>query len=139
MYTRNDKTDYFWPEFQNLGEQAVLNRELYLQPYDLAGSPQSKAAADNIGTFGYQSRYAEYRYNQSTVHGDFRKSLNFWHLGRIFSNLPQLNQSFIESDPSNRIFAVNDPDVHHLWIQMYHNVQAIRPIPKVATPGFIDH
>nr|QJB18737.1 MAG: major capsid protein [Microvirus sp.] len=138
MFQREDKFDYYYPEFAHLGEQEVLNSEVYLDP----------TAADsqyNKGTFGYQSRYAEYKYNPDTVHGDFRESLNFWHLGRIFNTAgpdgegvgrPVLNKEFVESSPSNRIFNVTTDDVNHLWAEVYQDIKAIRPMPKYGTPQF---
>lgn len=126
MWTRYDKLDYYWPEFANIGEQAVLDHEVYYNPDDPAGTSQ--------GTFGYQSRYAEYKYHPSTVHGDFRDTLAFWHMGRIFSSNPALNTAFVSSDPTHRIFAVEDPTVHKLWCQIYHRMDAIRPMPYYGTP-----
>ena len=138
MFLRTDKFDYYYPEFAHLGEQEVYNTEVY---YDYTSNNQ----VYNQGTFGYQSRYAEYKYNADTVHGDFRDSLNFWHLGRIFNTnapdgegagKPVLNQEFVESKPSNRIFNVVTDDVHHLWAEVYQDIKAIRPMPKYGTPQF---
>jgi len=128
--TRTDKLDYFWPEFANLGEQEVKNKELYFDPADLIANEE---------TFGYQSRYAEYRYCPSSVHGDFKDTLDFWHMGRIFNAKPELNATFVAADreTTDRAFAVESGD--HLWVQLYNNVQAIRPVPKLGEPGFIDH
>lgn len=126
MWRRFDKLDYYWEQFANIGEQAVVNGEAYYDP---------DAAADTSqGTFGYQSRYAEYKYRCSSVHGDFRDTLAFWHMGRIFASAPSLNANFITSDPTHRIFAVDDPTVHKLWCQMYHRVDALRPMPYYGTP-----
>lgn len=130
-YIKEDFSHYFWPEFANLGEQEVYNKELFLKPDDITGA--------NEKTFGYQARYSEYRYEPSTVHGDMREELDFWHLGRKFSDTPLLNSSFIECNPSTRIFAVEDPDHHKIWVQLYNNVTALRKIPRVAEPGLIDH
>lgn len=129
--TRSLNTDYFWPEFAHLGEQAVLNKELFFNPNGI-----NPTAND---TFGYQSRYAEYRYAASQVHSDFKTSLNFWHMGRIFAGLPALNSTFVSADPTMRVFAVTDPNVDHLWVQIYNNVSAIRPLPRMGNPGLIDH
>lgn len=127
-WMRSDKYDYYWREFAHLGEQAVKNAELYYTP---EGSPGTMAA-----TFGYQSRYAEYKYAPSTVHGQFRTTLAHWHMGRIFSGLPTLNAAFVEADPTKRIFAVTDEDAEDLYVQLYHKVDAIRLMPYFGTPQF---
>lgn len=124
-WNRFEKEDYYWPEFAHLGEQEVKNKEIY---FDLADETYSE------GTFGYQQRYAEMKYGCSTVHGDFRDSLDFWHMGRIFSSQPSLNADFVMADPTNRIFAVTSGDPDHLWVQLYHNVKARRPMPYFADP-----
>lgn len=126
-WSRDTRYSYYWPVFSHLGEQAIYNKEIYAQG----------TSADS-GIFGYQPRYQEYRKSYSKVHGDFRSSLNFWHLGRIFSSLPVLNGDFVKCDPSNRIFAVTSA-TDHLWIDMYHKIKALRPIPKFGDPGYIDH
>lgn len=122
-WLRRDKESYYWPEFAHLGEQPVRNKELFMDP---------AAATWNDEIFGYQQRYAEYKYGCSSVHGDFRDSLDFWHMGRIFSGQPALNETFVQSDPTNRIFAVSSGD--HLWIQIFHNVKARRPMPYFSNP-----
>lgn len=120
----NDRFDFYYPEFANLGEQVVEKGELY---WDWVN-------ATNTQTFGYQSRYAQYKYNPSTVHGTFKTSLNFWHLGRIFTSQPSLNTSFVESDPTHRAFIVTTPSIHKLYVQIYHDVKAWRPMPKYGVP-----
>lgn len=122
QFLRDDKFDYFWSLLAHLGEQAIENRELY------ADHTNPK------GTFGYIPRYSEYKYINSSVHGDFRDSLNFWHMGRIFENDPQLNSSFIECNPTDRIFAVTDDNIHSIWVHLYQQVKAVRPIPVFSTP-----
>lgn len=129
MWTRTSKFDYYWKQFANIGEQAVNQYEAYYDATSVTTPP-----TDPFTTFGYQSRYAEYKQNPSSVHGDFKTSLDFWHMGRIFTAPPELNTSFIESDPTHRIFAVDDPDVHKLWCQAYIKVNAIRPMPYFGTP-----
>lgn len=126
MFSRFDKFDFAWPTFANLGEQEVKGSELYAAYENAANTPDP--------TFGYQERYAEYKYGYNTVHGDFRDSLAYWHQGRIFANEPALNENFVMSDPSPRIFAVEDPTVHHLYAQIYQSVSAIRPLPFHGTP-----
>lgn len=121
-FLKNDKFDFYFPEFAHLGEQEIVNAELYAQ------------SDDPDGVFGYTPRYAEYKYVPGAVRGDFRASLNFWHLGREFSSTPPLNDEFVTADPSKRIFAVQDSGVHSLWLQIYNNIRAIRPMPKFGTP-----
>lgn len=119
---------YYWPSFANIGEQAVENREIYAYQLTAIGD----------ATFGYVPRYAEYKFENSRVAGDFRTSLDFWHLGRKFATPPSLNQTFIEVDSANtdRIFAVTDPDEQKLYCQVYNHVTAVRPMPKFGTPTF---
>lgn len=123
--TRFDKFDYAFPEFANIGEQEVLNREVNWNGQQ----------SDPTGVFGYQSRYAEYKYAPSTVHGAMKDTLSFWHEGRIFSpgsTIP-LNGQFVEADPSSRIFAVDSSE--QLYMQIYHRCSAIRPLPYYGTPA----
>jgi len=122
-FTRDDRFDYYFPEFANIGEQEVLNHELY---------QENNANLDN-GTFGYQQRYAEYKYKNGTVHGDFRESLDFWHMGRIFSSAPALNEDFVSSDPTDRIYAVQDGS-DYLYCHLHHSVKARRPMPYFSDP-----
>lgn len=123
---RFDKFDYFWPEFAHLGEQEVMNREVYQDMF---------SADPNVGVFGYQSRYCDYKYMQDSVHGDMRDELAYWHMSRIFGSAPALNQEFIEADPTHRIFAVTDPAIHKLYVQLYNHVDALRPMPYFGTPS----
>lgn len=120
----DDQFKFFWPSFAHIGEQEVLNKEIYL-PHT---TPD--------GTFGYVPRYAEYKYMPSRVAGDFRTTLDYWHLGRIFANDPNLNQTFIECDPGKRIFAVEDPDTDSLYVHVLNKISAIRPMPKFGNPTF---
>lgn len=122
-WLRDDKFDFYWPDFAHLGEQEVQNLEIYYDPND---------DAYNNGVFGYQQRYGEYKYGCSTVHADFKSSLDFWHMGRIFGSQPALNASFVQSNPTDRIFATTSDDT--LWVQIYHNVKARRPMPYFADP-----
>lgn len=123
-WLKRDAFDFYWPSFANIGEQPVLNRELY--------------AFTNVGgeTFGYVPRYAEYKYMPSRVAGDFRTSLDFWHLGRQFNALPVLDETFIECRPGARIFAVTDPVVQKLYCHILHKIRAVRSMPKYGTPTF---
>lgn len=122
---KEDKFDYFWPEFAQLGEQPVYQGELYAD------------GTNDLETFGYQSRYSEYKYIPSTVHGDFKTDLSFWHMGRIFTSSPSLNASFVKSNPTHRVFAVTDPAETKLYVQIYNNLKAIRPIPLFNNPSLL--
>nr|QJB19604.1 MAG: major capsid protein [Microvirus sp.] len=124
QFFRKDIYDYAFPIFGNIGEQAVLNKEVY---YD-------NADGLNNGTFGYVPRYSEYRYIPSRVAGEFRDTLAFWHLGRIFSNRPSLNSDFIRCAPRNDIFAVTQANNQNLWCHVYNSVKARRKLPKYGTP-----
>lgn len=124
-WSRTEKFDYYWPQLAQIGEQEVLNQELYFDPAD---------DAYNSDTFGYQQRYAEYKYGMDTVHGIFRDSLDTFHLGRQFSSQPTLSQSFLECDARTEIFNVTDDTEDNLWIQLYHQVHAKRPIPFFSNP-----
>lgn len=126
MFLREDKFDYAFPEFAQVGEQPVRNQELY---FDFGTSLQ-----ENNNTFGYQSRYVDYKYMPNTTHGNFRSSLAYWHQNRIFNARPNLNKEFIEADPDNRVFAVTDPAVHHLLVNTYHNIRVVRSLPYYGTP-----
>lgn len=121
-FNRRDPFDYAWPTFAHIGEQEVLNREIY-------------AAADgqNDEVFGYVPRYAEYRYTPSRVAGAFRTTLAFWHLGRIFDNRPHLNEEFITCNPRLDIFAAAG-EQGHLWIHVNNRVKVRRALPKYGTP-----
>lgn len=134
MWSRSTRFDFFWPSLAHLGEQAILNKEIFAQ-----GSANSAADA---AVFGYQERYAEYRYKPSLVTGQFRSNastpLDIWHLAQNFSSLPALNAAFIvESPPMARIIAV--PSEPQFLLDCYFDFKHARPIPTFATPGMIDH
>lgn len=121
-FRKSERYEYFTPKMAHLGEQPIQNREIFCAPGDASGQ------------FGYQPRYAEYKYIPSSVHGKFRNELDFWHMGRKFSAVPPLNSNFVTADPTKRIFAVTDPDEEELYCQVYNKVRAIRPMPKFGTP-----
>jgi len=87
------------------------------------------------GTFGYVPRYAEYKYEPNRVAGDFRNTLSFWHLGRIFATPPALNADFVQADPRTDIFAVTDSDTDQMYAHVLNKVRAVRPMPIFGTPG----
>nr|QJB20171.1 MAG: major capsid protein [Microvirus sp.] len=133
---RLDYLDYYWPEFARLGEQAVLRKELGW--FDGLTEEQTDSLDE---VFGYQSRYAEYRSQFSTVHGGMRIDpvLKSWHMARENVNYAtNLNKEFVESDPTTRIFADMEADYEYI-VHSQFNVRAKRPLPFFADPGLIDH
>lgn len=111
-WNRRTKEDFFQKELQHIGQQPILNKELY------------GAHASPDGTFGYQDRYDDYRRTESSIAGEFRSTLDFWHMARIFSSTPALNGDFVKSVPTKRVNAVSTNDV--LWIMTNHSIQARR-------------
>ena len=124
-WKRENKLDYYWPEFANLGEQEVKLEELF---HEWTSTP-----TNGKKTWAYQSRYAEYKYMQDSVHGNFRDKFEFWHLGRKFANEPTLNEEFIQYDADNRIFAVQEVQ-DNMFAQIYHDFKARRPMPYFSDP-----
>lgn len=132
-YRKNDKFDFYFPEFAYLGEQPVYNYELALR------------GDNHQDVFGYAPRYAEYKYIPDRVMGDFKNldGLGFWTLARHYSNQPALTSEFIECDPEendlNRIFAVKDGDgdavFDHLFVSIHNDVKARRPMPYLPDPS----
>jgi len=120
----DDPFKFFWPEFANIGEQEITNNEVFAY----------QGSGNNIKTFGYVPRYSEYKFENNRVSGDFRTSLNYWHLGRIFSGAPALNSTFIECRPRNDVFAVTDPNTQHLYCHILNQVKASRLMPRWGTP-----
>ena len=146
-FLKFDKLDYAWPEFAHLGEQEVMNKELYYDFESDALSNLDNTNQDYIGNraFGYQSRYSEYKQCSSRVCGDFRNTLDFWHLGRLFSGRPNLNGNFVQVTPDDakRIWAVQelvDPEtgeakpIDHMWVMINHRIKALRQLPYYGTP-----
>jgi hypothetical protein len=130
-FSRQTRWDFYWPALAHLGEQAVLNKEIYAQ-----------GTADDNNVFGYQERYAEYRYKPSNVTGqmrsNFAQSLDTWHLAQDFGTLPALNASFIEENPPvDRVTAVQN--YPNLILDMYFKLKCARPMPTYGVPGLIDH
>lgn len=123
-FTKFDNMDFYFPEFAHLSEQEIKNQELFV----------SNDPTYNEGTFGYTPRYAEYKYHESEAHGDFRGNMSFWHLNRIFTDKPNLNTTFVECNPSNRVFATSQTQDDKFWVQVYQDVKALRLMPKYGTP-----
>lgn len=132
MWLRSTVYDFYWPTFAHLGEQAIELREIYAQG--------TKA---DTSVFGYQERYAEYRYKPSQITGKFRSSvtggnLDIWHLSQFFKNAPTLNEEFItENPPIERIVAVADEPEFLLDVGFRYTT--VRPMPMFGTPGLVDH
>lgn len=132
MWLRSTVYDFYWPTFAHLGEQAIELREIYAQG--------SKA---DTTVFGYQERYAEYRYKPSQITGKFRSSvtsgtLDKWHLSQFFKTAPTLNEEFIvENPPIERIIAV--PSEPEFLIDIGFRYTTVRPMPMFGTPGLVDH
>ena len=136
----NDRLEYYFPEFAHLGEQEIQNQEIYFN------MPTVGSDYDPLGTFGYTPRYAEYKFKNSRVAGDFRETLKYWHLGRDFETPPALNDTFIGANPSKRIYAVQDlprdgeetgqpiRDYHSIYAHVFHDIKASRLMPKYGTP-----
>jgi hypothetical protein len=131
QFSRRDRWDFYWPALAHIGEQAVLNKEIYAQ---------GTSVDDDV--FGYQERFAEYRYKPSQITGQMRsnyaQSLDSWHLAQDFSSLPALNASFIEENPPvDRVVAVTtEPDI---ILDAHFNMKCARPMPTYSVPGLIDH
>lgn len=134
MWSRKDRFDYYWPVFANIGEQAVLNREIYAQ-----GTGQD----DEV--FGYQEAWADYRYKPNHVTGEMRssapQSLDIWHLGDDYEELPTLSDSWIREDSStvDRVLAVSQRNSMQLFADIYIRNRTTRPMPLYSIPGLIDH
>lgn len=132
MWLRSTVYDFYWPTFAHLGEQAIELREIYAQ-----------GTKDDTTVFGYQERYAEYRYKPSQITGKFRSSvtggnLDVWHLSQYFETAPKLNPEFIEEDvPIGRIIAV--PSEPQFLIDVGFKYTTVRPMPMFGTPGLVDH
>ncbi len=118
-----DKFDYYFPSFAHIGEQPIYNTEIY------ANTP----SYEHWDIFGYTPRYAQYKYIPSTVHGEMRTTLDYWHLGRKFDTVPALNQNFIECTPdADRVFAVSGQE--HFYVHQHYKVKANRKMPYFGKP-----
>ncbi|WNK14366.1 MAG: major capsid protein [Microvirus sp.] len=143
MWWRRTRYDFYWPAFSHLGEQAVLNGEIYATGVGVPPTSSVPGTGD-YGVFGYQERWAEYRYFPSKITGLFRSnapaSLDKWHLAENFSSTPVLGGSFI-ADPSrntiDRVSAV--PSEPQFLFDSHIRIQAVRPMPTYSVPGLIDH
>lgn len=132
MWFRQTRYDFFWPALAHIGEQAVLQQEIFVDGNDV----------NDVIVFGYQERYAEYRYKQSLISGLFRSAaantLDIWHLSQDFASAPTLNAAFIEDNPPiDRVIAV--PSEPHFLFDSYTSLKCARPMPLYGVPGLIDH
>jgi len=134
MWSRSTRYDFYFPAFAHLGEQAVLNKEIYVQG----------TSADN-DVFGYQERWAEYRYKPSQISGLFKSTaagtLDGWHLAQKFNTLPTLNETFIaDTPPLDRVLAVgSEANGQQFLFDSFFDVKMARPMPMYSVPGLIDH
>lgn len=131
MWSRRTRFDHYWPALSHLGEQSVLNKEIYC-----------KGDANDSLVFGYQEAWAEYRYKPSLVTGQFRSNsatpLHAWHLAQNFTALPTLNATFIEENPPiSRVIAT--PTYPEFLFDSYIQLKCSRPMPVYSVPGMIDH
>lgn len=131
IFSRITRYDYYWPALAHLGEQAVLNQEIYAQ-----------GTSADTQVFGYQERYAEYRYKPGLVTGQFRSNysspLDGWHLAQSFGSLPTLNSTFIqENAPMTRVLASSTAP--HFLFDGFFDFKCARPMPVYGVPGLIDH
>ena len=139
MWSRRTRFDFYWPTLAHLGEQEVLNKEIYAQGSDVVDD-DGNVVDDKV--FGYQERYAEYRYYPSMITGKMRssdpQSLDAWHLSQDFENLPVLNEEFIQDNPPiDRVVAV--PSEPQFILDSYFDLNCVRPMPLYSVPGLIDH
>lgn len=133
-WSRKTRFDYYWPVFANIGEQAVLNKEIFAQ---------GNAKDDEV--FGYQEAWSDYRYKPNRVTGEMRsayaQSLDVWHLADDYSSLPSLSDSWIREDKNtlDRVLAVKSTVSNQLFADIYIQNRATRPMPLYSVPGLIDH
>jgi hypothetical protein len=134
MWSRSTRYDFYFPAFATLGEQAVLNKEIYV-----------RGDANDDGVFGYQERWAEYRYYPSRISSLFRSTaagtIDGWHLAQKFTSLPTLNTTFIQDNPPvSRVVAVGAAANGQQFIfDSFFDVKKARPMPMYSVPGLIDH
>lgn len=134
MWSRQTRFDYYWPVFANIGEQPILNKEIY-QDY----SKQPNDVNDEV--FGYQEAWAEYRYVPDRVsaemRSDYPQSLDVWHLADDYKALPKLSSDWIQENSTtvNRVLAVSDNLSAQIFMDIYLKIEATRPMPMYSVPG----
>lgn len=125
MWTRQSIWDYAWPQFANIGEQEILQKEIYCD-----------GSADDDKVFGYTPRYAEYKEGHTQIAGKFRTDLQYWHFGRKFENAPKLNKEFVMMDQMNyEPFNVTSDETEHVYVDLWTNIHARRALPYFGTPA----
>ena len=143
FWSRKTRFDYYYPVLANIGEQAILNKEIYAQGSGVT-NPDTNGAVDNE-VFGYQEAWADYRYKPSRVTGEMRsnidKSLDSWHFADDYDSLPRLSDSWIREDksPVDRVLAVQSSVANQLFADIYIQNTTTRPMPMYSIPGLIDH
>lgn len=140
MFSRKTRFDFYMPVLSHLGEQAVLNKEIYAQGASVIDPATLQPVDESV--FGYQERWAEYRYFPSKITAKFRSTdpqpLDFWHLSEKFNNLPTLSAHFIEDNPPiNRVLAVQTEP--HFIFDSFIQLNCARPMPVYSVPGLVDH
>lgn len=134
FWSRKSRFDYYWPVFANIGEMAILNKEIYAQ-----------GTEEDDEVFGYQEAWADYRYKPSRCTGEMRstaaQSLDIWHLGDDYDSLPALSSEWIAEDSGviDRVIAVSQQNANQLWADVYIKNKCTRPMPLYSIPGLIDH
>ena len=142
QWSRKSRFDYYFPVFAHLGEQAIKNKEIFLQSDTVTGTT---GVPENDEVFGYQEAWAEYRYKPSRVSGEMRSnyatSLDAWHLGDDYSKLPALSDGWLREDKANvdRVLAVKSSVSNQLFADFYFKEKVTRPMPLYSVPGLIDH
>lgn len=143
FWSRRDRFDFYWPVFANIGEQAILNKEIYAQGSTVLNSETGKPFDEEV--FGYQEAWADYRYKPSHVTGQMRsqasQSLDVWHLADDYTEMPYLGPEWIQEDSTtvDRVIAVSERVSDQLWADIYVSNRATRPMPLYSIPGLIDH
>lgn len=142
QWSRKSRFDYYFPVFAHLGEQAIKNKEIFLQSDSVTGDT---GIPENEEVFGYQEAWAEYRYKPSRVSGEMRSnyatSLDAWHLADDYSQLPALSDEWLREDKVNvdRVLAVQSTVSNQLFADFYFKEKVTRPMPLYSVPGLIDH
>lgn len=141
LWSRRGRYDFYWSTLAHLGEQVVANKEIFAQGLNVRD--EFDTPVDDL-PFGYQERYAEYRYHPSIITGALRstaeQSLDVWHLAQYFESLPKLSPEFIEDNPPmERVLAVGGDNVPQFIFDAYINCKTTRAMPVYSVPGLADH